>query len=91
MSEERTLQREAPGPFYRPYWGEPRYLLDGDTVWLPIGTDVQTGKTRVYRCTVAVAAGDHARIVSAAKGIDRWARLNTLLVPPEDPRHWNNA
>jgi hypothetical protein len=29
------LHKDTPGPFYRPYWGEPRYLNDGDMVWLP--------------------------------------------------------
>jgi len=33
------------------------------------------------RCTVAVAAGYHARIVNAARGIDAWIHIGDLSVP----------
>ncbi len=91
MTDEATLHADAPSPFFRPYWGEPRYLIDGDTVWLPTRCDFATGKTTVVRCTVACAAGNHVRIVNEARNINRWARLAALLVPPDDPRHWNQA
>jgi hypothetical protein len=90
MNNMAELHKEAPGPFFRPYWGEPRYLNDGDTVWLPASTDFDSGKTRALRCTVTCAAGNHARIRDSL-GRERWARLASLLVPPDDPRHWNQA
>lgn len=91
MAEETELQREKPGPFFRPYWGEPRYLCDGDAVWLPLSHDDVTGHTKALRCTALIVAGDYARIVCPGRGVDRWARLSTLLVPPDSPRHWNQA
>jgi hypothetical protein len=78
--------------FHRPYWGEPRYVFDGATVWLPLSCDDATGRARAARCKVVCAAGNHARIVSGTRfGIDRWVRLDALLVPPDDPRHWNQV
>lgn len=91
MTDNTELHNETRGPFYRPYWGEPRYLNDGDTVWLPLDTDFDTGKTTAVRCVVMIAAGNHARVANDKRGIDRWARLAGLLVPPDDPRHWNQA
>lgn len=32
-------------------------------------------------CTVAVAAGTHARIVNEKRGIDRWVHISMLVVP----------
>lgn len=74
--------------FHDKFWREPDWLSDGDDVWLPIGHD-DSGKTRVAKCRVAVAAGNHARIVNEARGIDRWFALGSLLVGPDDPHHPN--
>jgi hypothetical protein len=75
--------------FHRKYWAEPDYVSEGETVALPVGQDFDTGLTRVVRCKVLVAAGNHARIANEEKGIDRWVSLASLLVAPEDPRHPN--
>lgn len=92
MSGEEELQKRAEkGPFDRPYWGEPRWLSDGDTVWLPFEVNDETGRIMAWRCKVECAAGNHARVVNEAKGIDRWCRLSSLMVPPDDARHWNQA
>ena len=91
MSDEATLHKDAPGPYFRPYWGEPRYLNDGDHVWLPLSRDAATGCVNAVRCRVVCAAGNHARIVNESRGIDRWCRLSSLMVAPDDPRHWNAA
>lgn len=73
-----------------PFWAPPDWVSEGDTVWLAKGHDYESGKTRVVKCTVAVAAGNHARVVNSERGIDRWASLNgALLVPPTDERHPN--
>jgi hypothetical protein len=82
---------DEPAAFHRPYWGEPRYVFDGDTIWVPFAHDDSTGVTRAWRCKVACAAGDQARVVNEKIGLDRWYRLSALLVPPEDPRHWNQV
>jgi hypothetical protein len=74
--------------FHNEFWAEPDWLSDGDIVWLPIAPG-DGGKTRVLKCRVAVAAGHHARIVCASRGVDRWVRLSSLLVPPDDPHHPN--
>jgi len=70
-----------------PYWEEPLYVSDGETVWLPVERFPDTGKVRVVKCTVAVAAGNHARVVNTEKGIDSWYPLTFLRVPPDDLRH----
>lgn len=59
----------------------PRYVSDGDTVWVRWDR-----KGAALRCTVAGAAGSHARAVNVRYGVDRWFRIEDLLVPPEDPR-----
>lgn len=75
--------------FHDKFWREPDWLSDGDDVWLPVGREGDSGKTRVLKCRVAVAAGDHARIVNETRGIDRWFALRSLLVGPSDPHHPN--
>lgn len=75
--------------FHTKYWREPDWLSDGDDVWLPVSRDDDSGKTRVVKCRVAVAAGDHARIVNEERNIDRWFALRSLLVGPGDPHHPN--
>ena len=78
------------GAFRSELWAEPDWLSDGDYVWVRISDlDLKTGKTRVARCRVAVAAGDYARVTNSARGIDRWVSLASLLVPPDDPHHPN--
>jgi len=43
-------------------------------------------KGTALKCRVACAAGNHARVVNEAHGVDKWLRLDQLLVPPGDPR-----
>ena len=65
------------------HWTYPRWVSDGETVWLR--WDERKGSA--LRCTVACAAGDHARVVNEDRGVDKWVRLtDDLVVPPEDPR-----
>ncbi|HYX21396.1 MAG TPA: hypothetical protein VFA98_11185 [Thermoanaerobaculia bacterium] len=75
--------------FHDKFWREPDWLSDGDDVWLPVGETEPSGKTRVIKCRVSIAAGDHARIVNEARGIHHWMPLRALLVGPEDPHHPN--
>lgn len=75
--------------FHDKYWREPDWLSDGDDVWLPVGRELESGKTRVVKCRVSIAAGNDARIVNEARGIDRWVPLRALLVGPDDPHHPN--
>jgi len=77
------------GAFRDEFWREPDWLSTGDDAWLPVGSDADSGKTRVVKCRVAIAAGDHARIVNEARGVDRWVNLAALLVGPDDPHHPN--
>lgn len=69
-------------------WSEPRWLSDGQDVWLPVEYFSETGKMRVIKCVVACAAGNHARIRCPPFGEEKWHRLSELRVPPDDPRHW---
>ena len=71
------------------FWTEPKYLFDGDTVWLPLGPGEASGSTKVFRCTVLCAAGNMARVGCESRNVDKWVRLSDLLVPPESPRSWN--
>ena len=52
----------------------PEYVNVGDKVIAP-----WSGTTGVW-CTVAVAAGMHARVVNERRGIDRWYRITSLAV-----------
>lgn len=51
------------------------------TVWIPWSRERST----ILCCTVLVAAGDSARVFNQSRDVDRWMRVNDLLVPPDDP------
>jgi hypothetical protein len=62
---------------------EPRWAEDGMRVIIPFPTEEKPRQG--LWCKVAVAAGNHARVVNAERGIDRWFPLYDLRVPADDP------
>lgn len=56
----------------------PRWLEEGMQVWIRYGTG------QVLRCTVTTATGDVGRVVCANYGVDRWLRIEDLLVHHTD-------
>ena len=61
------------------------YVDVGMTVWAPYerfcppeDRETVRAKGTAVRCTVAVAAGDHARIVNERLGIDAWSHIDDL-------------
>jgi len=65
-------------------WDSPRYVHDGQRVVAP---HVHDGKVVGIWCVVAVAAGDHARVINEKLGIDRWFRVDCLRIEtPRGPR-----
>lgn len=62
---------------------EPRWAEDGMKVIIPFPT--QEKPRQGLWCRVAVAAGNHARVVNEARGVDRWFPLYDLRVPVGDP------
>lgn len=63
---------------------EPRYLNDGEEVWIPFTTPEHP--RRGLKCIVACAAGNHARVVNEKFNVDRWYPLYALFVLSTDPR-----
>lgn len=56
----------------------PRYVNDGMEVYVRLR---ETPEGVVWcRGTVAVAAGNHARVISIERGIDRWYAVDDLKV-----------
>lgn len=68
---------------------EVRWVEEGMSVWLPWNKAAsKPGRTEsgtALRCTVAVAAGHHARIVNSEYGVDGWYPISFLYVPPDAP------
>jgi hypothetical protein len=65
-----------------------RYVDQGMTVWAryerfcpPEERETVRAKGTAVRCTVAVAAGHHARIVNDRLGIDAWSHIDDLFLP----------
>ena len=58
----------------------PRYVFDGMDVYIP--WDRSLGS--VLRCKVLVAAGDMARVFNEENKLDKWVRVDDLLVPTEE-------
>lgn len=59
----------------------PRYVSDGDLVYIPWPTPEKPRQGA--RVRVVCAAGNHARVVNETLGVDRWFRVDDLLVPKE--------
>lgn len=57
----------------------PSYVDDGMEVWIR-WRRTETG-TSLLKCTVACAAGNHVRVVNEAYKVNKWCRLDDLLVP----------
>jgi hypothetical protein len=55
-------------------WLPVAYVDEGNLVWL----EWPVGSGDAVRCTVACAAGYHARVVNEARGIDTWAHIREL-------------
>jgi hypothetical protein len=65
-------------------WEPPNYVYDGQKVVAPY---THEGKRRGLWCKVAVAAGNHARVVNKEFGVDRWLPIACLRVEtPRGPR-----
>ena len=47
------------------------FINEGQAVWLRVGTDA-------VRCSVAIAAGYHARVINVKRDIDRWVHIRDL-------------
>ena len=62
------------------YYEAPAWVEDGMTVWLRWDEE----KGTALRCTVATAAGNHARVVNKKYSVDKWVGVDSLLVPPDD-------
>lgn len=62
-------------------YGPVKWAATGMHVFLPWSHE---NNGTALRCTVAVAAGDAARVVNEKYGVDRWVHLDNLLVPPGD-------
>ncbi len=60
----------------------PRWVNDGDTVWIPW----PKGGPAHLLCLVVVAAGNLVRVVNELHRVDKWFRIENLLVPADDPR-----
>ena len=58
---------------------EPTHVGEGQLVVAPAPGRKGTG----VRCVVAVAAGNHARVINELHGIDRWYHLRDLRVEQE--------
>lgn len=71
-------------------WREPAYVNDGEEVWLPIDR-TEDGRVRVVRCHILMAMGNTARVYELPFGDTGWRALSELRVPPDDPRHPENA
>lgn len=68
----------------RTHYSDPAWTEDGMDAWIRW----DQAKGTALKCKVACAAGDHARVVNKAHGVDKWLPLDQLLVPPGDPREW---
>lgn len=80
------------GVIYKVKYAPVAFVDEGMTVWTlftpfcpPELRQSCLGKQTMVRCTVAVAAGYHARIVNADVGIDAWVHIGDLhvLTPAE--------
>ncbi len=47
---------------------------------IPDVVSVERGTSCGIWCTVAVAAGTHARVVNDKRGVDRWVHISSLCV-----------
>lgn len=65
-----------------------QWVNDGMHVWIPWNRERNapgdSPDGTALRCTVACAAGDHARIVNDRFGVDQWRRVASLYVPPKE-------
>ena len=61
-------------------WEAPTYVDDGMDVWIRW----ERSKGTLLQCKVAVAAGNHARVVNEARGVDKWMRVDDLLIPTSE-------
>jgi len=69
-------------PAWREGWAPVEFFFEGQEVW----TVWPRGGEHAVRCHVAVAAGDSARIVNEARGINMWVdRWNVRKGPPPSP------
>ena len=57
----------------------PRYVHDGDLVWIPWPTPEKPRQGA--RVRVVCAAGNHARVVNETLKVDQWFRVDDLLIP----------
>lgn len=64
----------------KPKLVEVAWVEEGMTVWLRWNHPPNSA----LRCTVAVAAGDHARVVNERVGLARWQPLHMLFVEEGD-------
>ena len=76
------------GVIYRIKYEPVAYVDEGMTVWAryerfcpPEARAVVRAKGTAVRCTVAVAAGHHARIINERLGIDAWSHIGDLFLP----------
>lgn len=65
-------------------YAPPRWVSDGERALIPWPTPEKPRQGAWV--TIAVAAGNHCRVVNAELGVDRWLRTDALLVPIDDPR-----
>jgi hypothetical protein len=81
MSENTNVPRPKPEP--SPKFVPARWVNDGLEVWLPWCRE----KGSALRCTVSCAAGNHARVVNTHPkyNVDKWVRVDDLLVPDDSP------
>lgn len=80
MHRDRSLDERE----WKSGWRPVEYVDDGMEVW--IAWPPHTG-TQAVKCTVTCAAGHHAHIVNAARGIDTWAHINELRQREEGGRY----
>lgn len=64
------------------------WVEEGMSVWLRWSHDLATHMDKYVRCTVAVAAGNHARIVNESRGLDTWKPIDHLSVEEGDPHSY---
>lgn len=64
------------GPFVDVAWAE-----DGMEIWIRWSRETNS----LLRCTVAVAAGNHVRVVNENRNVDKWMHLGDCLVEKGDP------
>jgi len=57
----------------------PSFVYDGMDVWIPW----DRSKGSALKCKVLVAAGNMARVFNESHKVDKWIRVDDLLVPTE--------